>query len=101
MTNGYRIARSGSAASQRPETLGQARTWDSNANAWEDFGLCRACAGQAAWGAQLGFAEVHPPCPDCAPKIAHLPTLKPNEWRMPEGGVAALRAARARKKNAA
>lgn len=50
----------------RPETLRQARTWETVKGHYEDAGLCGGCAGQAAYGHQLGFAKIKPPCAECA-----------------------------------
>jgi hypothetical protein len=50
----------------RPETLRQARTWETVKGHYEAAGLCEGCAGQAAYGAQLGFAKINPPCDHCS-----------------------------------
>jgi hypothetical protein len=58
---------------ERPETIAAARKWDAVANAYQRDSLCRACAGQAAWGHQVGFSLIKPPCPACAPVVAMFP----------------------------
>jgi hypothetical protein len=50
----------------RPETVRQARTWETVKGHYEDAGLDGGCAGQAAYGHQLGFAKVNPPCDHCS-----------------------------------
>ena len=49
----------------RPETLRQAETWENVKNKYVAAGLDNGCAGQAAYGHQMGFARIHPPCPAC------------------------------------
>lgn len=73
----------------RPETLGQSRTWDCRANEAEAAGLCRRCAGQWAWGLQIGFARAYPPCSRCQEIVDQWPyTEKPNNWKgRPVGGL--------------
>lgn len=46
----------------KPETFRQAGTWENVKNKYVDAGLCNGCAGQAAYGHQLGFTRIHPPC---------------------------------------
>jgi hypothetical protein len=71
--------------STRPESLAQARTWEKTKGRYLAAGLCRKCAGQAAWAHQSGaggWGLAHPPCSDCA-EIVELfpyPTVMP-EWR--------------------
>lgn len=48
------------------ETIGQAQTWDLVSARYRAVGFCNACAAQAAWGHQLGFTTVKPPCLSCA-----------------------------------
>jgi hypothetical protein len=69
------------------ETLVQARTWMTVKNIYRELGLCNGCAGQAAYGHQMGFAAVHPPCPACEKVIAAFPIEKPNGWRTRGGKV--------------
>jgi hypothetical protein len=64
-----------------PETLGQARTWERVKSNYVAAGLCTACASQAAYGHQLGFSRVHPPCLDCRSIVAKLPEHAGNGWR--------------------
>jgi hypothetical protein len=67
----------------RPETLRQAQRWDIEANRAEDLGLCRRCAGQYAWGVQIGFGLSRPPCPTCADVVDMLGGQeRPNGWRV-------------------
>jgi hypothetical protein len=71
---------------RKPETLRQAERWNVAANRAERLGLCRRCAGQYAWGAQIGFSLSHPPCPACARLIETLGAApKPNGWRVLSG----------------
>lgn len=77
----------------KPETMSQARTWDTVKAAYLRAGLCHACAGQAAWGHQLGFGHVsppdkrgfrhgiRPPCDRCRPLVAAFPVAAPAGWR--------------------
>lgn len=44
----------------RPETPGQARTWDRNAARYRAAGFCEHDTARAAWGHQIGFANVDP-----------------------------------------
>jgi hypothetical protein len=48
-----------------PETLYQAQHWDRAKSEYVALGWCQQCAAQAAWGHQLGFSNIHDPCPDC------------------------------------
>ncbi|SKB44229.1 hypothetical protein SAMN05660473_00722 [Arthrobacter sp. 49Tsu3.1M3] len=68
-------------AQDRPETLWQARTFKTMKRHYERLGLCRVCAAQAAWGHQLGFSRINPPCHDCQPIIDTFPVDKPGLWR--------------------
>jgi hypothetical protein len=69
-----------------PETLRQAQTWDSVKSKYTGLGWCPQCAAQAAWGHQLGFSNVHDPCPGCM----GLPTpdrrggVRAERWATPE-----------------
>ncbi len=58
---------------ETPETPAQAKVWENTARKYQDDGLCRPCAGQAAYGHQLGFSRVQPPCDGCAPVVAGFP----------------------------
>lgn len=73
---------------QPPETLRQAKTWESVKNKALKFGLCPRCASQLAWGHQGGFTTVHPPCAECAPLVATLPKARANGWRTVVGDAA-------------
>jgi len=52
----------------RPETVRQAKTWEGVKNEYVIAGLCNGCAGQAAYGHQLGFHKIHSPGLCCAGK---------------------------------
>jgi hypothetical protein len=52
-------------AATTPETLDQARLWESVKQSYLSDGFCVACAVQAAYGHQLGFSQVAPACADC------------------------------------
>jgi hypothetical protein len=65
-----------------PETMEQARRWEVVKNRYERAGLCHICSAQAAFGHQLGFSRVHPPCPDCVPVVAEFPYPAVAPWRM-------------------
>ncbi len=49
----------------RPETIDQARTWGRVKGHYLAAGLCAGCAGQAAYGHQLGFTRIKDPCTEC------------------------------------
>lgn len=64
------------------ETVREAKSWENVCNRYESKGLCRMCAGQAAWGHQNGFLSIHPPCDVCKPIVAKLPAASSNDaWR--------------------
>jgi len=67
--------------SSRPETIGQARTFDSRASQYRRAGLCDVCAAQCAFGHQKGFTKVRQPCPDCISLIRLFPREALNGWR--------------------
>lgn len=69
-----------------PETLRQARRWDSAFTRYTRAGLCPRCASQAAWAGQIGYSRVHPPCEGCAPIVANFPGARHvSGWRsLPE-----------------
>lgn len=75
--------------SESPETRSQAHTWEVTANRYQAEGLCRGCAGQAAYGHQLGFSRVRPPCAECRPLVAGFPRSagRGNPWRKFERGA--------------
>lgn len=52
----------------RPETLRQAETWENVKNKYVAAGLCNGCAGQAAYGHQMGFHRIQQPCAEDAGK---------------------------------
>jgi hypothetical protein len=56
--------------------------WDVQKSRAIARGLCERCAGQYAWGLQIGFTYSHPPCGKCAVIIASaIGELRPNGWR--------------------
>lgn len=63
------------------ETLWQARSFDTNKRHYQGLGLCGPCAAQAAWGHQLGFSRIDPPCGVCQPLVDTFPVDKPGMWR--------------------
>ena len=65
----------------KPETIRQAETWERTKNAYRTRGICWSCSAQAAYGHQLGFLRVVPPCNLCAQAIALLPKIEANGWR--------------------
>ena len=75
------IAVTATAKMKRPETLSQARTWQRQRDRYGAEGLCGMCAAQAAYGHQLGFTHIEPPCSACSPMVARFSTAKPNGWR--------------------
>ena len=58
---------------EEPESFRQAHTWEVTANHYEADGLCRGCAGQAAYGHQLGFSRIQPPCGPCQSVVDGFP----------------------------
>lgn len=73
-----------------PETAHQATRWDRHAARYGTAGLCRPCSGQAAWGHQLGFSQVHAPCAACTPMVATFPLATTTAWRkLPNTGLSA------------
>jgi hypothetical protein len=65
-----------------PETVYAAVRWENVCRRYEAKGLCRRCAGQAAWGHQNGFLSIHDPCDVCKPVVAKLPMPSSNDaWR--------------------
>lgn len=65
----------------KPETIGQAKTYDSRASRYRAAGLCDACAAQGAFGHQQSFAKVRKPCPDCISLVRLFPREALNGWR--------------------
>lgn len=65
----------------RPETLRQARLWDSAKSFYRQAGLCHACAATAAWGHAFSFREVPPPCAACLSVVLSFPDDARGEWR--------------------
>jgi len=64
------------------ETLDQAELFTTNRNLFSRLGFCDMCAAQAAYGRQLGWKQVAPPCAKC---IASVDEISLNEigarWR--------------------
>lgn len=51
----------------KPETPRQVETWQRVKNRYREAGLCNGCAGQAAYGHQMGFQRLtNAPCETCA-----------------------------------
>lgn len=71
------------AGKKKPETVGEARTWQKTLTRYRADGLCHRCASQAAWGHQNGFSLIRPPCDECAPIVATfpMPAGKDSPWR--------------------
>lgn len=65
----------------RPESQGEAETFHSTASHYRRIGLCDVCSAQAAFGHQLGFSLVDPPCLGCEPLVAGMPKAELNSWR--------------------
>jgi hypothetical protein len=66
----------------RPETLAQAKRWDTQCARARAWGLCDRCSSQYSWGLQLGFTQVHPPCDSCAELLADaVGTARIGGWR--------------------
>lgn len=77
---------------ERPETLRQAITWESVKRNYLQHGLCDRCAGQAAWGHQIGFSRLEQlPCGKCWPAVQRLPKAQPDGWRSVYGDAAVRR----------
>jgi hypothetical protein len=64
-----------------PETMRQAKRWETVKNRYLAAGLCIKCASQAAYGHQLAFSRIHPPCDDCAAVVAGFPIHATTVWR--------------------
>lgn len=77
------VQRKASSPSRRAEgeTLSQAREWDRTKMHYVRLGLDHRCAAQAAYGHQLGFAQVMDPCAACLKIIAGFPTPRSGQWR--------------------
>jgi hypothetical protein len=59
----------------------QAKTWENVKNRYLAAGLCTRCAAQAAYGHQLAFSRIRPPCGDCAAIVAEFPIQATTVWR--------------------
>ena len=67
--------------SHSPETTGQAEWWMRARSWYERAGLCPRCSSQGAWGHQLGFSNVKPPCTPCGLIVAEFPVSALSGWR--------------------
>ena len=65
----------------QPETREAARGWGNRKTNYLNAGLCHACAAQAAYGHQLGFSHVRPPCGACQPLVDAFDVPAVNGWR--------------------
>lgn len=64
-----------------PESPSQAKAWDLRKKRYLRAGLCHACAGQAAWGHQLGFQAVKEPCMTCMHVVLEFARDEAGLWR--------------------
>ncbi len=64
----------------RPETLNEARSFESVKNNALAFGLCLHCSSRLAWGHQNGFSQLEPPCEEDSSLVETLPAKKQNGW---------------------
>jgi hypothetical protein len=64
-----------------PETLNEAKHWQTRNTRYLGLGLCHVCSAQAAYGHQLGFSRIHPPCEKCAPIVEGFPFPAVGPWR--------------------
>lgn len=80
----------------RPESRAQAREWDNTKLAYRRLGLCHRCAAQAAYGHQLGFVPVEPPCGSCLPVVLRFDLDAGGVWRKASKGLRRSAATRAR-----
>jgi hypothetical protein len=76
---------------RRPETVSEARYWTTLEGRYVTLGLCHTCAAQAAWGHQLGWGDINPPCDSCQPIVAGFPspTREDSPWRKHSSGLEA------------
>ena len=65
----------------RPETLREAQRFEQYNREARRQGLCTRCSAQASYGRQLGWSNVHPPCPNCARLVASFPVEQGNGWK--------------------
>jgi hypothetical protein len=65
----------------RPETLQQAREWQTTRVAYLNLGLCQLGAARAGYGHQLGFALLEPPCSACLPAVRGFDLDAGGGWR--------------------
>lgn len=63
------------------ETPRQAEKWSRVKSWYYRAGLCPRCSSQGAWGHQLGFSNVKPPCLPCSRIVSKYPILTVNGWR--------------------
>lgn len=72
--------RSPSKASWSHETPRQAEKWQRVYRWYDRAGLCPRCSAQGAWGHQLGFSNVKPPCLPCSVIVVEFPSPATNGW---------------------
>lgn len=65
----------------KPETKSEYLEFERVRNGYQRNGLCDACAAQASYGHQHGFAVVMPPCPRCLSVVNTFEFSAPNKWR--------------------
>jgi hypothetical protein len=73
----------------RPETMNEARSFETVKTHAVEYGLCIHCSSRLAWGHQNGFRELEPPCKEDFEKIQQLPVEKQNGWKTVAGRAAA------------
>jgi hypothetical protein len=64
-----------------PETQRQAERWDEVKAHYLRQGLCGHCSAQAAWGHQLGWRRISPPCDGCFPIVVRFAGKGAGDWR--------------------
>jgi hypothetical protein len=60
-----RIMKTEKRKGDRPETTAQAVYWETIKNRYLAAGLCYSCAVQVAYGHQMSFLRIKPPCDSC------------------------------------
>lgn len=66
--------------SRSPETASQAEWWQRVYGWYDRAGLCPRCSSQGAWGHQLGYSNVKPPCNPCAVIVKEFPVPAASGW---------------------
>ena len=64
-----------------PECFTQAAVWEETKAHYVRLGLCQKCAGQAAYGHQIAFAQVEPPCRTCLTIVDSFDLHASKDWR--------------------